>query len=96
VGKGREFKRTALEQELVYLGDPVKLAGHTVGLLRQSAPNKALELVRLGSKRMACTVSWNHLIDYEMSQGRVNSAMKLYNEVQRHYKAKTIVKLKSF
>lgn len=81
VGKDQEFKRTELEQELRYLKDPVKLADHTVSLLRQDDHDKALEIVRMGSKRMACTVSWNHLVDYEMSKGRVNRATKLYNEV---------------
>lgn len=81
VGKDEEFKRTELEQELRYLKDPAKLADHTVSLLRQDDHDKALEIVRMGSKRMACTVSWNHLVDYEMSKGRVNKAMKLYNEV---------------
>ena len=90
-----EYKKTQLEKELVYLKDPVKLADHTVGLLRQSNPQKALEIVRLGSKRMQCTVSWNHVIDYEMSTGRVNNAMKLYNEVRMQYPAKRPAKLNS-
>ena len=81
VGKDQEFKKTSLELELRWLKDPIKLADHTVSLLRQDEHIKALEIVRLGSKRMECTVSWNHLVDYEMSKGRVNSAMKLYNEV---------------
>ena len=93
VGKDIEFKRSALEEELRYLKDPVKLADHTVSLLRQDVHQKALEIVRLGSKRMECTVSWNHLVDYEMSKGRVNSAMKFYNEVQTPYPAKRLTKL---
>ena len=90
-----EYKKSRLEKELVYLKDPVKLADHTVGLLRQSDSPKALEIVRLGSKRMQCTVSWNHVIDYEMSKGRVNRAMKLYNEVRIQYAANTLWKLSS-
>ena len=88
-----EYKKTHLEKELVYLKDPVKLADHTVGLLRQRDPQKALEIVRLGSKRMRCTVSWNHIIDYEMSTGRVNNAMKLYNEVRKQCITKWLAKL---
>lgn len=81
VGKDQEFKVTSLEQELRYLKDPLKLADHTISLLRQDDHKKAVEIVRLGSRRMACTVSWNHLVDYEMSKGRVTGAMSLYNEV---------------
>lgn len=59
----------------------MKLADHTVKLLRDDDFLKALELVRLASKDLECTVSWNHLIDYEMSKARVTEAVKLYNEV---------------
>ena len=70
-----------LKLELRWLKDPVKLADHTVKLLRDDDFLKALELVRLASKDVECTVSWNHLIDYEMSKARVTEAVKLYNEV---------------
>ena len=79
--KETEFKQTELEQELRYLRDPLKLAEHTVSLLRQDDHKKALELVRIASRRMACTVSWNHIIDYDMGQGKVSTAIKTYNEV---------------
>lgn len=79
--KELSLKREDLEQELRYLKDPLKLANHTVKLLRTEQHQKALELVKLGSRDVACVVSWNHLIDYEMSKGRVNAALKLYNEV---------------
>lgn len=59
----------------------MKLADHTVKLLREDDITKALDIVRLASKDVECTVSWNHLIDYEMSKARVNNAIKLYNEV---------------
>ena len=59
----------------------MSLAEHTVKLLREDDFQKALEIVRLASKDVECTVSWNHLIDYEMSKARVSNAVKLYNEV---------------
>ena len=62
----------------------MKLADHTVKLLRDDDFLKALELVRLASKDVECTVSWNHLIDYEMSKARVTEAVKLYNEVSSY------------
>lgn len=64
-----------------WLKDPVRLADRTVNLLREGNAEKALEIVRLASKDVKCTVSWNHLIDYEMSKQRVSGAVKLYNEV---------------
>ena len=71
----------ALEQELRFLRDPLKLADNTVSLLQNGQHEKAGQLVRMASKSMACTVSWNHMMDYEMSKGRVSRAMTLYNDV---------------
>lgn len=59
----------------------MKLADHTVKLLQEDDPEKALGIVKLASKDVECTVSWNHLIDYEMSKARVTNAVKLYNDV---------------
>lgn len=70
-----------LERELLYLQDPLNLAQNTVTLLRNDDRDKALAIVRMASKSTPCTVSWNHLIDYEMSKGRVERAEKIYNEV---------------
>lgn len=75
------FKTPHLQTELRYLKDPLKLADHVVTLLRQDEYPKALELVRMSSKDAACTVSWNHLIDYEMSKDNVTKAMSLYHDV---------------
>jgi hypothetical protein len=75
------YKKGALEEELRWLKDPLKLGDHTVRLLREDKFQKALEIVRMASKEMECTVSWNHLMDYEMSKGRVQNATKVYNEV---------------
>lgn len=75
------YSKANLKLELRWLKDPVRLADHTVKLLREGNSEKALEIVRLASKDVQCTVSWNHLIDYEMSKQRVSPAVKLYNEV---------------
>ena len=74
-------KEANLRLELRWLKDPVALADHSVKLLRKDDHVKALDLVRLASRDVECTVSWNHIIDYEMSKARVNNAIKLYNEV---------------
>lgn len=75
------FDKNSLKEELVYLRDPLKLAEHVDGLVKKDGFDKAAELVRMAGKNMPCTVSWNHLIDHEMSKGRVANAVKLYNEV---------------
>lgn len=83
IRKGQQLNKKHLERELPFLRDPLKLADHILGLLRQDEQRKALETVRLASSKMvSCTVSWNHLVDYEMSKGRVTSAIKIYNEVK--------------
>ena len=75
------YKKKNLEEELRWLKDPLKLAAKVVDLLRKDEFQKSLELVRVASKDIQCTVSWNHLVDYEMSKGRVTNASKIYNEV---------------
>ena len=67
--------------ELRHLRDPLQLADHVRDMLRNKNEKKALELVRAASKDVDCTVAWNHLMDYGMSKGMVNPALKYYNEV---------------
>lgn len=87
--KGRitMYPKAELEKELLYLPDPLKLANNTLNLLRQDDHVKALEVVRYASNKMSCTVSWNHIIDYNMSKGRVTPAIKTYNEVRSRREA---------
>ncbi|KAI4176295.1 MAG: hypothetical protein LQ343_001033 [Gyalolechia ehrenbergii] len=54
-----------------------------MGLLRNSDDGNALKIIRMASKRSQCTVSWNHVIDYEMSKGRVQKAERVYNEMKK-------------
>ena len=82
IRKGQQFRRHDLEKEMPFLKDPLKLANYILGLLNKDEPKKALEVIRLASKKTACTVSWNHLVDYELSKDRVTAALKLYNEVR--------------
>ena len=80
-----QITKSNLEREVRWLKDPVKLADHTVDLLRKDHFPKAVEIVRLASKHSECTVSWNHLIDHEMGTAKVDNAFKLFNEVSSHY-----------
>lgn len=70
-----------LRQELKYLRDPLKLAGHVRETLRANDYDKAVALCRLASRDMQCIVSWNHCIDWLMARKETRKAMKLYNEV---------------
>ncbi|KAK0319534.1 hypothetical protein LTR82_009601 [Friedmanniomyces endolithicus] len=81
VRKERAVER-ALQKELQWLGDPAKLADHVHYTLRCDNPDKALELCRMASNDMQCVVSWNHCLDWFMKQGRVQDALKVYNEMK--------------
>lgn len=76
-------KKWAIDEELKYLRDPLKLSENTTRLLRAGDRDKALELARAISKYGSYVVTWNHLIDFEMSQKRVGNAMELFNDVCR-------------
>ena len=73
----------ALQIELRYLSDPVKLADHVHYTLRCEKPDKALDLCRLASKKQEVIVSWNHCVDWYMARGRVNEALRIYNEMKK-------------
>ncbi|MCJ1401093.1 hypothetical protein MMC11_004305 [Xylographa trunciseda] len=83
IARKTAIPRAELEKELQHLPDPLKLADHTLYLLRKDEHIKALDIVRHASRTMPCTVSWNHIIDYDMSKGRVTPAMKTYNEMKK-------------
>ena len=78
------YKRTELEKEYRWLRDPLKLADRVAGLLGDGDYFKALALTRMASKDLLCTVAWNHLVNYDMSQGKAGAAVKTYNEVRLH------------
>ena len=82
--EGEEFSKFALQKELSFVQDPLKLAAKIQTLLQKDAEQdvrKALALVRHASKDMPCTVSWNHIINHYMYHGNVSTAVKSYNEV---------------
>jgi len=71
----------AMEKHLEFLGDPLKLANDVLRTLGKDQFDEALDVVRHSSKNMPCVVSWNHLIDWQLSKGKINFAMKTFNEV---------------
>jgi hypothetical protein len=80
----REFRpveEARVARHLVYLSDPLKLADFIRQTLHKDDFETAESVVRAASKNILCTVSWNHLIDYQLRQGRMKAAVKTYNEV---------------
>ncbi|KHJ35939.1 putative pentatricopeptide repeat protein [Erysiphe necator] len=43
----------------------------------------AVKTVRTVSRSIQCVVSWNHLIDWLMSKGKMKSAFKIYHEMKK-------------
>ncbi|KAK5169577.1 uncharacterized protein LTR77_005554 [Saxophila tyrrhenica] len=72
-----------LKTELRYLQDKVKLAEHVHYTLRCDKPEKALDLCRLASKQQEVIVSWNHCVDWYIQRGKVDEAIKIYNEMKK-------------
>lgn len=72
-----------LKIELKYLQDKVKLAEHVHYTLRCEQPEKALDLCRLASKQQSVIVSWNYCVGWHMKQGRIDEAIKIYNEMKK-------------
>ena len=70
-----------IDQHLVYLKDPLKLAGFIRETLRDGDFETAQKIVRAASKDVQCIVSWNHLVNWQVTQGKLNAAIKTYNEV---------------
>ena len=65
-----------------FLTDPLKLAKTVLSRLRISDVSGAVALVRASDReKVENVVSWNHIMDYEMSFQNVKGALKVYNEV---------------
>ncbi|KXT18354.1 hypothetical protein AC579_963 [Pseudocercospora musae] len=73
----------ALRKELIHLKDRVKFADHVHYILRDNKPDKALDLCRLASREMQCTVAWNHVIAWNLEHGKVKQAFDIYNEMKK-------------
>jgi len=78
---GVAIKEDHLRTEMKYLQDPYKLADHVAYVLSTGADEKALALIRLATRGLAVTVSWNHVINHYMQMGHTKKALDIYNEV---------------
>jgi pentatricopeptide repeat protein len=59
------------------------IAQHVRRTLDKGKFEEALQLTRRAGRDTKVTVSWNHLIDYQMEQQRLHAAVKLYNEMKK-------------
>ena len=70
-----------IRHNLSYLNDPLKLADFVRQTLRKDDFSFAEEVVRAASKNTLCVVSWNHLVEWQLSKGKMNAAISTFNEV---------------
>jgi pentatricopeptide repeat protein len=83
-----KYLERAMIRESKYLLDPLKLAQSVVEKLRDHQLDEALALVRASEKSrdgeaVENIVSWNHIIDWLMSQDSPGEAWKVYNEMKK-------------
>ena len=71
----------AVNKQLEWLKDPFKIAEYVQRVLEKGRFEEAALITRKASRDARVTVSWNHIIDYQMRNQRLNAAIKLYNEV---------------
>jgi pentatricopeptide repeat protein len=63
------------------LEDPLKLAEYVLAQLRKGRVGDAEMVVKNASSLGQYTVSWNHLIKWYASEGKLKMALGLYNDV---------------
>lgn len=71
----------ARKKELQWLRDPLEVADFVKNELNKDKAQEMLQLVRMASHSMQCTVGWNHIINYHLSKGNLSLAFKIYTEV---------------
>ncbi|KAJ2987829.1 hypothetical protein NUW58_g4296 [Xylaria curta] len=80
VGRSTEW---AARKELEYLRDPLHIANRVRTALSKDNFELAALITRQASRGINVTVSWNHLIDHQLQNGRLHGAIKLYNEMKK-------------
>lgn len=71
-----------VKKHLEHLKDPFAIAERVRETLAKDRFEEAALLTRTASRDAQCTVSWNHLIEYQMKNQKLRAAIKLYNEVR--------------
>ncbi|KAI1085837.1 hypothetical protein F5B20DRAFT_21137 [Whalleya microplaca] len=73
----------AANKQLQYMKDPLHIANHVKNTLDKGRFDDAALIVRKASAYTKLVVSWNHLIDYQLREGRLHAALKLFNEMKK-------------
>lgn len=73
----------AARKELSYMNDPFHIARRVKSALLEDNWDLAQNITNKASKGKNVTVSWNHLIEYQLQHGRLHGALKLYNEMKK-------------
>lgn len=79
--KSFEKLKRATRKELQYTKDPYHIAENVSKKLKEGDFEKALLLTQQASVEKQVIVSWNYLIEYQLKNQRLHSAIKIYNEV---------------
>ncbi|QSL64616.1 hypothetical protein MERGE_001917 [Pneumocystis wakefieldiae] len=82
-GEVFDFGITYARQLRMLYNDSYILSKEIKMLLNRGNITNAIIKVRNHNQNVSCTVSWNHIIDYCMNNGRVNLAFKYFNEMKK-------------
>ncbi|KAI1500472.1 hypothetical protein F5X99DRAFT_236176 [Biscogniauxia marginata] len=74
----------AAQKHLQYLKDPLHIAEYVKRAISNGQFEEALLVTKKASRNTKVTVSWNHLIDYQLRHDRIHAAFRLYNDMKKH------------
>jgi hypothetical protein len=78
----RIISKRAIELEMAWLNDPLKLADRVAELFRNGDPHRAIVLIRQAQNDgMECIAAWNTLFKYCFECEAPLAAFKFYNDV---------------
>ncbi|KAH6624454.1 hypothetical protein B0J18DRAFT_490447 [Chaetomium sp. MPI-SDFR-AT-0129] len=75
--------QASAKKQLSLVSDPYHVAQHVNQFLDKNNFDMALTIARMASRDYQTEVSWNHLIDYQMKNGRLHAAVDLFNEMKK-------------
>ncbi|KAF3769985.1 hypothetical protein M406DRAFT_23042, partial [Cryphonectria parasitica EP155] len=75
--------KRATQKELEYTTDPYHIAENVAKKLAAKDFDKALLLTQTASKDKQVIVSWNHLIEYQFQNQKLQAAIKLFNDMKK-------------
>ncbi|KAK4668835.1 uncharacterized protein QC764_710960 [Podospora pseudoanserina] len=75
--------KKVVKKHLQYLKDPLHIGNHVKKALAAGNWDEALMMTRMASVDTKVEVSWNHLIDYQLDKGRLQAAIKTFNEMKK-------------